>query len=266
MRYLQTVFGKIKAQSPFLYYIVLIHIGCIIPILLGLMIDDRVLMGVNVWIKPLKFAISQIIYITTVGLLVTLYPYSDRKKKIINNTVAITLLTEFAIILIQASRGVKSHYNTDTPLDGILFAIMGLFVGVNVIIMLVFIIDTIRKKMKTAKVIQWSILLGWLIVLFGSWFGSQMIGQMSHSVNIPDGGEGLPLLNWSTIAGDLRVAHFFGLHGIQVIPLMALLITHKWKSSHRNHVIAVTLLALCYAAWIGHTYYQAKQGIPLITR
>lgn len=264
MRFINKVFTTLRNQSPLLYCTILIHLICIIPCIAGMFIDDRTLMGVNVWIKPLKFAISGAIYIATVGFLITLYPYSQRKKSIINNTVAITMLIEFFIILYQGFRGVKSHYNFESNIDSLLFAMMGILVGVNVLIMLMFIIDTMRKKLNTSKVIQWSILLGWLVVFFGSWIGGQMISQMSHNVGIADGGAGLPILNWSTVAGDLRVAHFFGLHGLQIIPLFALFVSNKWKSSHLKLVVVSTIFAIIYVSWIGYTFYQAKQGIPFI--
>ena len=91
-----------------------------------------------------------------------------------------------------------------------------------------------------------------------------MISQLSHNVAVADGGAGLPLVNWSTVGGDLRIAHFFGLHGIQIIPLFAYWIGKKYQVSSRKQLLAVTLFGLMYAAWIGFTFYQAKQGMPLI--
>ncbi len=264
MSYLRQLISTVKNESPILYGIVMIHLISAIACILGLLIDDRTLLGVNVWVKPLKFCISTGIFILTVGYLNTLYPFSKRKKNIINNLVSWTLLIETGIIVYQASRGVQSHYNETTLFDGLLFAAMGLLIAVNVLIMVLFIFETIRLKLKTPKSIQWAILIGWSVVLFGSWVGGQMISQMSHNVGVVDGGEGLPLVNWSTIAGDLRIAHFFGLHGIQIIPLFALWLSNKWKAPNRNQILAVTFFGLLYAGWIGFTFYQAKQGMPLI--
>ncbi len=256
--------AKVKKESPVLFWvaalIAITGFGC----LLGLFIDDRTLMGVNVWLKPLKFSISITIYLITVGYLITKYPYSNRKRGLINHITAWSLLLEFIVIVYQGSRGVQSHYNTATPFDSILFMLMGVFVGINVLTMVLFIIDTARLKLKTTKSVQWAILLGWLIVFFGSWVGGQMISQVSHNVGIIDGGAGLPLVNWSTIGGDLRIAHFFGLHGIQIIPLFALWVSKKSSFSNRNQLLAVTAFALLFAALIGYVFYQAKQGIPVI--
>lgn len=258
------IVATIKAESPAIYNLNIAMVVLAVVCLFGLIVDDRTLMGVNVWLKPLKFALSTIIFISTTGFLMSIYPYSKRKKSIIDKTVAWSLFFELAIIAGQAARGVRSHYNVDTPLDGILFMLMGIFVGINVLIIVLFIFDTIRLKLTTAKSIQWAILLGWCVVFFGSWVGGQMIAQIGHNVGVADGGAGLPLVNWSTIGGDLRIAHFFGLHGIQLIPLFAFIIYKKWKTTTRNQIIAVTLFALLYASWIGFVFYQAKQGLALI--
>jgi len=165
----------------------------------------------------------------------------------------------------QGARGVQSHYNQSNLLDGLLFAAMGILIAINVLIMIWFIIDTFRLKMNTEKSVQWGILFGWIIILVGSWIGSQMINQMSHNVGVVDGGEGLPLVNWSTVAGDLRVAHFFGLHAIQIVPLFAYGLFKRTNSTPKSRLILVTIFAIAYAFFIGFVYYQAKQGIPFIS-
>ena len=255
--------GQVKKSSPFLYTVVLFHLILAIGCIVGLSLDDRTVMGINVWVKPLKFGLSGAIYIFTLGYLTTLYPFSERKKKWISNTVAWTLLLEILIIAIQAARGVQSHYNTSSTLDGLLFLAMGVLIGINVIIMLLFIIESVRLKMSVSKPMQWAIFFGWCIVFFGSWVGGQMIGQLGHNVGVADGGEGIPLLNWSTVAGDLRIAHFFGIHGLQIVPLFAFLLNRKGKLTQNRQLLVVTLFALVYSAFIGYTFYQAKMAISL---
>lgn len=261
---ISSLLKKVKEESTILYWMALVISSIGIVCLFGLFIDKRTLMGVNVWLKPLKFSISIAIYLITAGYLITKYPYSKTKKNIINHITAWSLLLEFLIIVYQGARGVQSHYNFSSAFDSILFMLMGIFVGINVLLMVLFIVDTARLKLRTAKSVQWAIFLGWVVVFFGSWIGGQMISQMGHNVAVNDGGAGLPLVNWSTTGGDLRIAHFFALHSIQIIPLFALWISKKWNFSERKQTILVTSFGLLFLLWIGLIFYQAKQGIPLI--
>lgn len=259
-----SILHVVKRNSPILYGIALLNFLGALGAIFGFFIDERTLMGVNVWIKPLKFFLSVGTYIITVGYIITFYPYSDRKKHIIRNLVSITLLMETVIIAFQAARGVQSHYNTSPVFDAALFKSMGVLIGINVLIMLLFIIDTLRLKLHTTKAMKYGILLGWIIVVGGSWAGGQMIAQMSHTVGAADGGEGLPLLNWSTAVGDLRAAHFFGLHAIQIIPLFAIGLNRTKIFGARSEQILVWVFGLSYAAWLGFVFHQAKSAMPFI--
>ncbi|MEM6686823.1 MAG: hypothetical protein AAF617_13650 [Bacteroidota bacterium] len=264
MKLIKHVFSTVKKESPILYTIVLVHAVFALFCIGGIFIDDRTLTGINVWIKPLKFWISGGIYILTVGYMVTKYPYATIKKNILLNIVSWSLLLETGIIFYQASRGVRSHYNQESMFDGMLFAAMGIIIGINVLVMVVLAFDSVRLKLKVAKPIQIAICVGWIVVIVGSWVGGQMISQMAHNVGVTDGGDGLPILNWSTTGGDLRVAHFVGLHGIQIIPLFAWTLVHKWNTQTQKKTMAVLAFSLVFAAGIAFVFFQAKQGMPLV--
>jgi len=264
MNYLKHINSKVKANSPVLYKVVQLNWLLTVICLIGMILDARSLGGISVWTKPLKFAISTGIYILSVGFLITFYPFSNKKKNIITGLTAWTLLIEMGVIFVQGARGVQSHYNMSSPLDALMYASMGVMIGINVLIMILFIIETVRLKLKVTKAQQWSILLGWIVIVLGSWIGGQMIAQLSHSIGVADGGSGIPILNWSTKGGDLRIAHFFSIHGLQLIPIIAFILDRKWDTSQNNRIIGVTLITLVYVGLIGFVFYQAKQGLPLI--
>lgn len=265
MNALSNITTIVKQHSKSIYYSTLFCLLLAIISAGGMMIDDRTLTGVNVWLKPFKFAISTAIYVFTVGYFTYLYGYSQRKKAIINHLTAWTLSIELVIIVMQGARGVQSHYNMSSPMDGLLFAAMGILIGINVMIMCLFLVDTLRAKPKVSKTVLMSLALGWISILFGSYVGGQMIGQMSHSVGVADGTPGMALINWSLQGGDLRIAHFFGIHGLQLIPMTGYFWSRKFKDNNFLAVTYTTLFSIVYLGIIALTFYQAKQGNSLIS-
>ena len=251
---------ELRQRDVILYYTGLFHF-ILAVIVLGLsFIDDRTIMGLNAWVKPFKFSISIGIYAWTYGWLM-FYLKRKRLVKFLSWGIAVTMVIEIACLLIQAARGVRSHYNVSSAFDASIFSTMGTMIAFNTIILVIVFGLFLIEKPKINPSYLLGIRLGMITFLLASAIGGIMISNFQHAVGVADGGEGLPLLNWSTKGGDLRIGHFLGMHGIQVIPFLAYLISVsniKWKN------LAVTAIFLVYTGLIGFVFFQAMQGIPLI--
>ena len=76
----------------------------------------------------------------------------------------------------------------------------------------------------------------------------------------------MPVVGWSTDGGDLRVAHFVGLHGLQVVPLLGLALVRfgpPWLPMRDR----ARLVGVAAAFWIALTLlltWQALREQPLI--
>jgi len=104
-----------------------------------------------------------------------------------------------------------------------------------------------------------------VIFLVGNAVGGYMLARGSHTVGASDGGTGLPFLNWSTIAGDLRIAHFIAIHAIQIIPLFAYVLSQMSPvPTVKQRRFAIAILAIAVSLAVGATFVQAAMGMPLL--
>ena len=78
--------------------------------------------------------------------------------------------------------------------------------------------------------------------ILGTLTGGYMAAQRGHWVgSVASDAAGLPFAGWSTIQGDLRVAHFFGMHSMQLLTIVGLLIS-RLPAPRVNRIVAVTVL------------------------
>jgi hypothetical protein len=254
----------------------------LIGTLIGIVVDHRIITGVPAWVKPTKFAISFVVYTFTFLWLLTFIQGHKRLVSIVANVIAVTSIIEMVIIITQVIRGTTSHFNFSTPLNSILFEIMGSAIVVlalmNVIVAILLLFQRIPDP-----AFAWSLRLGLLLFIVGICEAFLMVlptptqiaamhagapGTIigAHSVGVVDGGPGLPFLGWSTTGGDLRIAHFVGMHALQVIPLLGWLIARRRSSMLRSghRVALVWTVALSYLGLVGLLTWQALRAQPLI--
>jgi hypothetical protein len=221
--------------------------------------DPVEILGINRWVKPVKFFASVTVFVWTLAIYLSHLKGFGRVKIFVSWSTAAVFVLEMALIVSQSWRGVASHFNVGTSYDGFVYGAMGIAIGFNTLLVGVIFVLFLTGENDLPLPVADGMRLGLLIFLLGSLQGAHMAAQPGHAVGAPDGGPGLPFLNWSTTAGDLRVAHFLGLHAIQSIPLFALFANRFAPSGAR---VLVRLFALFYAASFVVVLVQALYGHP----
>ncbi len=248
---------------------------------LGVLLDDRMLGGAPIWLKPFKFAASFVLYSFTSAWLVSRLRSRRRLASATATVIAVASAIEMVVIVGQAARGRQSHFNNTTPLDSALFSIMGATIAVLWLANLVLVVLLLRER-SLQRPLATSLRLGLGLALAGMAIGFLMIiptpaqsaardrGELTfdgaHSVGVPDGGPGLPIMGWSTTGGDLRVPHFVGMHALQGLPLVGVALTGvgwRWGRSEQTRVRLLRVAAVSYGALVALLTWQALRGQPL---
>jgi hypothetical protein len=256
----------------------------LIATLAGIMLDHRIITGAPAWQKPAKFALSVSVYCFTFVWLLGFVKTWPRLARFAADVTVVSFIVEMTVILTQAARGTTSHFNLTTPLNAFLWFTMGGFIVVvwamNLLLAILLIVEQIPRKP-----FAWSLRLGLLISLVGMAAGffmvpptpeqRQSMGMGSsphivgaHSVGVADGGPGLPVVGWSTVGGDLRVAHFLGLHAMQLLPFFGWWITRRRNTfSHFQETHRLGFVLTAGSAYLGLVVllvWQALRGQSVI--
>jgi hypothetical protein len=247
--------------------------------LVGLWLDPRTITNAPAWLKPAKFAASIAIYALTLAWIFTYLRAWRRTRRIVGWTTAAVLVLEFVIIATQAWRGTASHFNVGTPLNAALFAIMGVSIAVQTLVSIAVAVALWRERFEDAA-LGWALRLGMIVSIVGASSGGLMTAPTTaqleaarggerltvvgaHTVGAPDGGPGLPGTGWRREHGDVRVAHFVGLHALQALPLLAWLLRRR-RVAGETRTRLVQIGAASYALLFALLLWQAVRGQSIL--
>jgi len=257
----------------------LLMVAALLVALAGLMFDPRIITGAPAWLKPAKFAVSIAIYTFTLAWIFTVIPEWPRTRRTVGWMTAVAMIVEVVIIDLQACRGTTSHFNVATAVDGVLFGIMGIAIVAQTLSSIAVAVALWRHRFEDAA-LGWALRLGMIITIVGAMTGGLMTrptrlqldaaraGETmtvvgAHTVGAPDGGPGLPGTGWSTGHGDLRVPHFLGLHALQALPLIALVLARR-RVSDVVRVRLTLIAAVSYFALYAILVWQALRGQSML--
>jgi hypothetical protein len=122
----------------------------------------------------------------------------------------------------------------------------------------------------------WAVRLGMVLLLLGMVQAFLMImptaqqlaiddmpTQGAHAVGVPDGGPGMPLTGWSTTGGDLRIGHFVGIHALQAMLLLGMLLS--WLIPDPVRRVRLVIVSGCaYFGLFALLTWQALRGQSLV--
>jgi hypothetical protein len=229
-------------------------------------LDQRTFQGANVWLKPAKFALSFVLLYATLAWVVERLSAPVRESRAMRVTLAAMVLAtgaEMATIAGRAGQGRASHFAVGTPLEALLYSLMG--VGAVTLVAGIAVIGWLAGRDRQAALgpmLQQGVRGGFMLSALATLVTAGVLsGNGSHFVGTPSPGAAvIPLLGWSAEVGDLRPAHFLALHAMQVLPLLG------WWLDRRAALAPGLLRAAgtAYALLTAAVFAQALMGLPLM--
>jgi hypothetical protein len=258
---------ELQRRQPHLAAAALLCLAAIVPCLIALSIDVRTVNGISVWIKPIKFLLSFVVYYVTLAWVFGYLPRSAQSTRAGRFVIWAALLAgvyEMAWLLLAASSGVPAHFNVGTLAWALAYQVAG--VGSVVLIAAILVQGVMVARQRDASIppaLRTALVLGAVMAFAATLVTAGFLASgTGHWVGGPpsDAG-GLPVIGWSRSGGDLRVAHFWALHAQQFIPLVGLLLV---ASGQPRAKVAVVFASIGYVALIAFTFVQALGGKPFL--
>ncbi len=228
----------------------------LVPLLLAAAaLDERSLFGRSPWDKPLRFALSLGVYAVTMAMA---SQWLRARTHIpcwrwLSPVLIGFLVFELTWIVVQAVRGVDSHFNERTAFEALMFSLMGVGAAVLSLGVLWLGLAASRLALTATSSVTRLIALGVALGFVGTglllpWTGEALVNA-GHSQSAVDAAAVLPVLGWRLDGSDPRPAHFVAAHLMQALPLLALWLARPDEQGRQAASEGVLLvLAVCGVA------------------
>jgi len=249
----------------------------------GLFVDDRLLLGESVWLKPLKFGFAMGVYTLTLAWLLGKLTRGRRVGWWLGTVFAVAGVLDVGAVAFAAANGTFSHFNQNTdPVARTVQTVFSFGIFPLLLTSLIIAILTLFQRIgdrTLTRALRAGLGLAVASMVVALWLSTSsgatprtvtdanghsvsMIG--AHGIGDPDG-NGMPVTHWSTTGGDLRVPHFVGMHAIQVLLLIVGILSIlasrvAWLRDDRVRARSVGAAALGYAGVFAVLSWQAKRG------
>jgi glucan phosphoethanolaminetransferase (alkaline phosphatase superfamily) len=232
------------------------------------MVDARVVDDTQVWVKPMKFALSFIVYFGTFTLVHERLSAPWRNGWILAVVGAATsaaMVFELGYMIIMAAQQQASHFNESTPFTLLMYNLMGQGALILVLGVLVYGIVALRdRNAALSPALRWGIGWGFILSFVLTLMTAGAMASMGRHVGIAEQGAAtIPLFGWSATVGDLRPAHFLALHGMQALPLAGLWFDRRGMAAGPA-ISRMRLVALVYVAITLAVFAQGLMELPFV--
>lgn len=238
--------------------------------LVGLAVDHRVIGGAPAWLKPMRFGVSVSLYLVTIRWMLGVVEGHRRALTAVATVLLVGLVLELVGIDLQVLRGTTSHFNEATVFDSAVYYSMGGVISTVFAFTVVAAVLVLRSR-GVDRTITAGMRWGLVLALAGMAEAVLMTVNLGwgdgggHTVGARDGGPGLPLTDWSTLHGDLRIGHFVGLHALQVLPILAFLLMRVPGLAERTRTRLLGVAGTGYAGGMLLVTWQALRGQALLS-
>jgi hypothetical protein len=259
--------AELERRQPQLANIGHLMLVAALPLLLAMTIDARLVNGISVWVKPVKFLVSLGVYYWTVAWLFGYLPRRAQRARLGRFVIYAPIfagILEMIWLVGTAAAGQPAHFNRSAPIYSISYSLAGAGAAMLLVALLAQGLMIARdREVKLAPAFRLSLVLGAVVASAATLIvAAYLASGAGHWVGgVPSDAGGLPILGWSRSGGDLRVAHFWALHASQLLPLAGWAINRAHTARGAALVWGV---AVAYILLVALTFAQALAGQPFL--
>ncbi|MFF5209037.1 hypothetical protein [Streptosporangium sp. NPDC000396] len=208
------------------------------------------------WRKPILFGFSFGMTLLSLVWVAGRLRLTSRRGRWLVGALSVASTVEVALIAVQRWRGVPSHLNFSTTADAVVSATLAGFAFVGLIPPIVIMTVLAFRELDASPSMRVAIRAGLAVLLLSQVAGGALIAN-GRAIGLPPEATDLSIFG---AAGQLKVPHAVTLHALQVLPVLAALLTlTTWTERARTRLVAVASAG--YGGLIAVSVLQAARGL-----